>query len=232
MASGVSRALSVIRLAATVLAAVTVLLLAGCGALDGITITTSSASSGHEGHAASDGDPATASASASSSVSSSGAGDDTGHNDADVMFLQMMIAREVETAKVTGRAGDGDLSGRADALVAAISSTEDDERAEMTGWLKAWGESVTASGDADLHAEHGGVSTLTKADLAELDEADGDAFATTYLNLLIAQQSNAVEIAQYATENARNSEVLDLAERIEKSRSAQVQQMLGMLSDS
>nr|WP_269327704.1 DUF305 domain-containing protein [Kineosporia mesophila] len=198
------------------------LLLGGCGALDGVTISTgpgpASISSG--GHAA----PATAPA------TESGDGGETGHNAADVMFLQMMVAREVETAKLAALAGEGTLSKEAEALIEAISTTENDERAEMSGWLRAWGEPLEAGGD--LHAEHGGVSTLTKADIKALKSASGSTFQTTFLNLLLAQQGNGAEIAQYGTGNGENGGVLELAGRIDESRSAQVQQMLKLLSDA
>lgn len=204
-----------------------VLFLSGCGALDGLSVSTSgsegdstaevaTAESGHGAH--SSGSPA---------VKVSGA---AGYNEADVMFLQMMVTRQVETAKLTVLSDQGRLSEQAAALVAAISSTENDERFEMSGWLKAWGEPAQMADQADLHAEHGGVSVLTKGDLKSLKSASGKQFQTQYLNLLIAQQSNAVEIARYVGEKGQNAEVLDLADRIEKSRSAQVQQMLGLLS--
>lgn len=208
-----------------------VLFLGGCGALDGLTISTSSGESsskieaaGHDSHGA-----PSASAGSGDAVD---AEDKGGYNEADVMFLQMMVARQVETAKLTGLADQGKLNKQAGALVAAISSTEDDERAEMSGWLKAWGEPAQMENDADLHAEHGGVSTLTKADITSLKSAKGKKFQTQYLNLLISQQSNAVEIARYAGKNGSNAEVRELAERIETSRSAQVKQMLGLVSEA
>jgi uncharacterized protein (DUF305 family) len=193
-------------------------LLGGCG----MTSSGSPASSGMAGMDM----PAPVSA----SESSTGAADPSAHNAADVMFLQMMVAREVETARLTALAGEGRLSKQAAALVAAIDSTEDDERAEMSGWLRAWGEPVAMSGDAGLHEEHGGVSALTKADYAGLGAAAPGRFQTQYLNLMIAVQSNGAEIARYATANGLDPEVLDLADRIGQSRSAQVKQMLGLLA--
>ena len=206
-----------------------VLLLGGCGALDGLTGGTADKGASTELRAAETAHGAHGSPSAAPTGQASA---EAGYNAADVMFLQMMVARQVETARLTGRAAEGRLSPQAAALVAAISSTENDERFEMSGWLKAWGEPTQLDDEADLHAEHGGVSTLTKGDLASLKAATGKDFQTQYLNLLIAQQSNAVEIARYAAEKGHNAEVLDLADRIEKSRSAQVQQMLGLLSQA
>ncbi|GLY33227.1 DUF305 domain-containing protein [Kineosporia sp. NBRC 101731] len=200
------------------------LLLGGCSVPGGLTISTGStdegtasiSSGGHSSHAT-----------ASATEGEPGDGGETGHNAADVMFLQMMIAREVETAKLAALADGGTLSKEVTALIGAISSTENDERAEMTGWLKAWGEPAEA--DADMHAEHGGVSTLTKADIKALKSASGSRFQTTFLNLLLAQQSNGAEIAQYATDHGKNGGVLELAGRIHESRSAQVQHMLNLL---
>ncbi|GAB3278689.1 hypothetical protein GCM10027456_70700 [Kineosporia babensis] len=211
-----------------VLAGGAVLFLAGCGALDGVTISTGGGQQATTQLATTHGSHAEPSATESAQTAEAGAG----YNDADVMFLQMMVARQIETAKLTARAGDGELSKQAGALVDAIAVTEDDERAEMSGWLKAWGEDEQPADDADLHAEHGGVSTLTAADLEGLASAPETQFQTQYLNLLIAQQSNAVEIAEYVAEKGRNKGVLELAERIDTSRSAQVQQMLKLIAEN
>jgi uncharacterized protein (DUF305 family) len=202
-------------------AAAVALLLGACGSSNGAGMSAHDESMSMMEPAASAGSSASA-ASASSEAST--------HNAADVMFLQMMVAREVETARLTALAGRGKLSKQAAALVGAIDSTENDERAEMSGWLKAWGEPTTMATDADLHKEHGGVSALTKSDYAGLKAAPAAKFQTQYLNLMIAVQSNGAEIARYATENGQNAEVLDLADRIGQSRSAQVKQMLGLLA--
>ncbi|WP_332879880.1 DUF305 domain-containing protein [Kineosporia rhizophila] len=200
-----------------------VLFLGGCGALNGLSVSGSS-------------DAATAEvAAAESTHGAHGTGTQSaaaGHNDADVMFLQMMVARQVETAKLTDLATEGRLTKQAAALVSAIGITETDEQAQMSGWLKAWGEPAEMADEADLHAEHGGVSRLTESDVKSLKSASAGQFQTQYLNLLIAQQSNAVEIARYVGEKGSNPEVLELATRIETSRSAQVKQMLGLLAET
>ncbi|GAB6900703.1 DUF305 domain-containing protein [Kineosporia succinea] len=211
------------------LAAAAALLLGGCGAIDGLTISTDKGSasistseeSGHEGH----GTHASATTTADDGDSA-----ESGYNAADVMFLQMMLARQAETAKLDALSDGGTLSKEAKALVAAIGSTEVEESEQMTAWLEKWGEKTDADDDADLHKEHGGVTTLTKGDISNLKSAAGSDFQTTFLNLLIAQQSNGAEIAQYVIRNGENSDVIELAERQKESRSAQVQQMLGILS--
>ena len=209
------------RLGALTSAVGVALLLAACGSANGTAMSEPDDSMAMM-------EPA---ASAAPSVTSSGATSRAAaHNAADVMFLQMMIAREVETARLTDLAGAGRLSKQAAALVGAIDSTENDERAEMSGWLKAWGEPTAMAKGADRHQAHGGVSALTKADYASLRSAPAGQFQTQYLNLMIAVQSNGAEIARYATENGANPEVLDLAGRIGQSRSAQVKQMLGLLA--
>ena len=51
-----------------------------------------------------------------------------------------------------------------------------------------------------------------------------------FLNLLIAHQHNAVEMAQQLKTNSQNTTVKQFAERIELSRTQQIQQMLVLVS--
>jgi len=199
-----------------VLAGVAVLVLGGSGALDGLSVPDWPRLS-------------TGPASSTPSVTTSTQPDPQAeHAPADVLFLQAMIARQEQTAKLTESVQDSALDREAAALVAAISSTEDDERAEMTGWLRAWGEPLTPTGGIGPQAERGGVRRLSDADLAAVQEVGPQRYQGSYLNLLIAQQDNAALIARTVRENGRNEEVLDLAARIEESRRAEVQLMLDL----
>ena len=56
-------------------------------------------------------------------------------------------------------------------------------------------------------------------------------FETSFLNLMIAHQHSAVEMADQELEKGVNPRARELAERIVKSRTAEIEMMLGMLND-
>lgn len=97
----------------------------------------------------------------------------------------------------------------------------------MTDRLIGWGRPVTA--EAGEHAAHGGMPGPNKVEIAAVADAAPADFETAFLNMLIAQQDDAVQMARAETADGRNPEVKALAARIEASRAAQIKQMLALL---
>ncbi|WP_422773088.1 DUF305 domain-containing protein [Plantactinospora sp. WMMC1484] len=151
-------------------------------------------------------------------------------NETDVMFLQMMVTSHGQGLALVRLA-----SGRAEReelkiLAAAIDVTQEAEQQSMRDWLRGWGRATAADPDSDVHAEHGGLPVLGPGQLAALAKTRGTAFETDFLNLLIGHQHNAVELARMETKSGAHPEVRELARRIDLSRTAQIDQMLKMLS--
>lgn len=146
----------------------------------------------------------------------------------DVMFLQMMIPHhEQGVAMVTlasARAQDEDVR----MLAAAISSTQASELDAMRGWLGSWGEPLTAPPDS--HAGHGGVRRSDPEEVARLEGLRGKDFDHRLLNVMIAHQDDAVQLARWEHGSGAHRDVKDLAGRIEKSRTAQIDMMKGFLT--
>jgi uncharacterized protein (DUF305 family) len=115
-------------------------------------------------------------------------------------------------------------------LAAAIETTQADESETMTAWLRDWKQPTAVGTDPSAHASHGGLSTLDAADLAALKQTTAREFPIRFLNLLIAEQHNAVELARMETGTGINSTARELAHRIDESRSAQISAMLTMVS--
>jgi uncharacterized protein (DUF305 family) len=111
-------------------------------------------------------------------------------------------------------------------LAGAIDVTEAEEVQTMQRWLKAWNVPQTDVADPAVHAAHGGRSATGPEEIKALQDATGADFETKFLNLLIAHQHNAVELAQQLSSTGRNETVKQLAERIELSRTQQIKQML------
>ena len=153
------------------------------------------------------------------------------YNDTDLMFLRMMIAREQEASQLTQPARSRRLPAEVSTLVAAIRSTQADESRIMKSWLRDWKRPVQMDQSAGAHAHHGGLEQLSPADLADLDQAAAEEYPTRFLNLLIAQQHIAVELARMETGSGIHPEARDLARRVDQSRTAQISAMLAMVAN-
>jgi uncharacterized protein (DUF305 family) len=148
-------------------------------------------------------------------------------NDTDVMFAQMMLAHHAQALEMVRLARTKAVRDEVRTLAAAIDVTEADEAKTMQVWLQSWARPATAA--ADSHAGHGGAHATDADDIAALATYDGTQFEQRFLNMLVAHQHNAVEIARMETGSGVNPGALDLAERITDSRTAEIQQMLRFL---
>lgn len=149
------------------------------------------------------------------------------YNDTDVMFAQMMVAHHAQALEMVRLARTKAVREDVRILAAAIDVTEADEAKTMQVWLQSWGQPATAA--ADAHAGHGGAHGTNADDIAALATYDGAQFEQRFLNMLIAHQHNAVEIARLETGSGVNPGALDLARRITASRTAEIEQMLRYL---
>ncbi|MGV9328566.1 DUF305 domain-containing protein [Streptosporangium sandarakinum] len=145
----------------------------------------------------------------------------------DVMFLQMMGPHNGQGVRLARLARDRPVRPEVRILAAAIATTQEAETATMAGWLRAWGRPPTA--DPGEHAAHGGMPGLTEAEIGSVADAPPAEFERRFLNMVIAQQDDAIQLARLEAMNGVNPEVRALAGRIEASRTAQIQRMLTLL---
>jgi uncharacterized protein (DUF305 family) len=153
-----------------------------------------------------------------------------GHNDTDVMYLQMMVAHHEQGLEMVRLAEKN--TGRAEirTLAQAVDATQSDEVKMMTGWLKQWNAPTTVDHAPSAHADHGGLPATGPEEIAALKKAKGAKFETTFLNLFVAHQHNAVEMAHLETKQGSNAEAKAFAERVSASRADQIQQMLQLMN--
>ncbi|GAA1514224.1 DUF305 domain-containing protein [Dactylosporangium maewongense] len=152
------------------------------------------------------------------------------HNAYDVLFLQMMIGHQRQGLEMLKLGKAKGVREDVVNLAGAIDVVEAEEVDRMKGWLTGWNEQATGSDDHSSHAAHGGQPATGEAEIKALRDASGADFETKFLNLLIAHQHNAVEMAQQLKANGQNSTVKQFAERIELSRTQQISQMLALVS--
>jgi uncharacterized protein (DUF305 family) len=147
-------------------------------------------------------------------------------NAADVVFLQMMIPHHEQGVEMVRLAEKQATRTEVKDLVAAIKVTQADEVKDMASWLQQWGQSTTAG----AHANLGGMPATSPEIIADLAKSTGPEFETKFLNLFTGHQGAAVEMARTELKDGGNQPVKQLADRIVRSRTGQIQQMLTLLS--
>jgi len=147
-----------------------------------------------------------------------------------MMFLQMMVPHHEQGIEIVRLAKDRATRADVKMLAAAIETTQATEVQTMAGWLRDWRKPPTAAPDS--HAAHGGMPGTSAAEIANLGKATGADFERTFLNMMIAHQDDAIQIARMEVASGTNTQAKDLARQIDKSRTAQIQQMLKFLGPS
>ncbi|MGB2567920.1 DUF305 domain-containing protein [Micromonospora citrea] len=139
----------------------------------------------------------------------------------DVLFLSMMVAHTAETLEIVrlGRARATDAELRT--LVAAIEVTEADELATMRRWLSDAGPSALAAAARHDHSGHSDAPS----GLARLRAAPADQVDRVLRDVLGAHQRTAADLARAQVRAGVSERVRDLARRIERSRTAEVELM-------
>ncbi|WP_158890716.1 DUF305 domain-containing protein [Amycolatopsis anabasis] len=145
----------------------------------------------------------------------------------DVMFLQMMIPHHNQGVTLVRLARDRSAREDVKMLAAAIETTQISEIQTMAGWLRSWNKPPVAPPHA--HDSHGGMPETSPDEVAALEKATGADFDRRFLNTMIAHQDDAVQIARMEVARGAFTAAKELATRIDRSRSAEIQQMLGYL---
>ncbi|RSN70328.1 DUF305 domain-containing protein [Actinomadura sp. WAC 06369] len=152
------------------------------------------------------------------------------HNDGDVMFLQMMIAHHRQGLEMAGLAAERAPSEDVRVLAGAVKATQTEEAERMIAWLRAWSEPLEAGHGGGHHAAHGALPATGAQEIGALKKAKGAAFERAFLNLFIAHQHNAVEMARTELAEGASPDAKAFAQRVRDSRTDQIQQMLGLLN--
>ncbi|GAA1380084.1 DUF305 domain-containing protein [Catellatospora chokoriensis] len=186
-------------------AAVTALVLTGCGA----------------GHAGMDhGSGAAPTATASSAIGA--------FNDADVAFAQGMIPHHQQAVRMAQLAATRAADPEVKALAEQIRAAQDPEIATMTGWLRTWQRPTAMPGHETGHQGMPGM--MSDAQLATLEAASGRDFDRMFSELMIAHHEGAVTMAQQELANGANPAAKELAQRIVTAQQAEIATMKALLA--
>ena len=150
-----------------------------------------------------------------------------GHNDADVMFAQMMIPHHeqaIEMSDVVLARPDADP--QVAELATQIKAAQAPEIEELDGWLDTWGAERTAE-----HAGHAGMDgMMTEEDLQALGAATGPDGDRLFLEQMVAHHEGAVEMAQAQVESGEDAGAVEMAQTIVDTQAAEIETMKQLLA--
>lgn len=154
------------------------------------------------------------------------------HNDADIMFAQMMIPHHQQAVEMSEMllAKEG-IPAQAVEFAQGVIDAQGPEIDRMNAMLEAWSQQpVTDSGGMD-HGEMGGMSgMMSQEDMTALEEAQGTEAARLYLEQMTAHHEGAVDMARDEVADGQNPHAITLAEQIINDQEAEIAQMQQMLT--
>ncbi|PWF84791.1 DUF305 domain-containing protein [Kocuria rosea] len=211
----------------TALALASALALAGCG--------TSGAQEG-AGTDAETAAPAASAPAATSTGAASGEPIAAEHNDADVMFAQMMLPHHEQAVDMseTLLAKDEVPAEVAD-FAQGVIDAQAPEIERMNDMLTAWeAEPLADAGEMDGmdHGSGAGMSgMMSEEDMSALEDAQGAGAAQLYLEQMTVHHEGAVEMAQEQIEQGQNPQAVELARQVVEDQEAEIAEMERMLQE-
>ena len=160
------------------------------------------------------------------------------HNDADVVFAQMMIPHHAQAVEMSDIIlSKPDVPADVAALAATIKAAQVPEIETMTGWLDAWNQPTEP---ADGHSGHGkdghgtdghGMSGMVDEEgLDQLKAAPGAEASRLFLEQMIGHHEGAVDMAKQELSAGKHAGAIQLARDIITAQEAEIAEMKQLLT--
>ena len=201
---------------------------------------------------ATDSPPSTNTTSAAASASPGDASGDAAHNDADVMFTRGMIPHHQQAIEMSNMLlGKQGIDPEVSSLAEEIKNAQGPEIEQMQGWLQEWGMSSAPGGSGmpghDMPGHQmpgggdmgdmgdmpgmsgGGHGMMSEADMAALENAQGEEATRLFLTQMIEHHQGAIMMAQQEIDNGQFPAAVEMAGNIVSSQQAEIDTMQDML---
>lgn len=153
-------------------------------------------------------------------------------NDADVMFVGMMIPHHEEAVEMADMLLDKDnVDPEVVELATAIKAAQEPEIELMKSWLEAW-DSMPAEGMGGMdHGGHSGMGSMgmSEEDMQALEDASGAEAGDLFLEQMIVHHEGAIVMAQDVIDEGSHPDVLELATQIISDQANEIELMRSML---
>ena len=212
----------------TTLALTTALALVGCG-----TGAEESTETAPETAA-----PATSSAQATSTTSASPSGSAEAiaaeHNDADVMFAQMMIPHHQQAVEMSEMLlAKDNIPDNVRDFAQGVVAAQGPEIERMNAMLTAWDEEPMSESGGMEGMDHGSSmdGMMSEEDMQQLEDTQGTEAARLYLEQMTVHHEGAVDMARDEVDNGENPQAVALAQQVIEDQEAEIQEMKTMLQE-
>ncbi|MCX0276862.1 DUF305 domain-containing protein [Nocardia zapadnayensis] len=155
------------------------------------------------------------------------------HNDADVMFAQMMIPHHQQAVEMSETLlAKDDIPQNVADFAQGVIDAQGPEIDRMNAMLDAWGQEPMGTGDMGDMGGHGGMSgMMSEDDMQQLEDATGTEAAKLYLEQMTRHHEGAVEMAEQQVADGQNPQAKALAEQVIEDQEAEIQEMKTMLDE-
>lgn len=144
------------------------------------------------------------------------------HNQADIMFAQMMIPHHAQAVEMSGIIlAKPDMPAEVTALATKIKAAQAPEIAQMTGWLSGWNVPTMMSD----HSGHGMTGMVDDDGIEKLKSATGTEAARLFLEPMIGHHEGAIDMAQQEISAGKFPDAVKLGHDIVDAQQAEITQM-------
>jgi uncharacterized protein (DUF305 family) len=189
-------------------------------------------------------DTTVATSPATTSATTSVAEEAAAHNDADVMFAQMMLPHHSQAIEMSDMLlAKQDIPADVTALAEQIKAAQGPEIAQLESWLAQWGEptEMPETGNSDMPGmdmDEGidgmeGMQMegmMSEEDMQALSEAQAADAARLFLEQMIAHHEGAVDMAQTEIEDGQFPDAVEMARTIVDTQQQEIETMRQLLT--
>jgi uncharacterized protein (DUF305 family) len=156
-------------------------------------------------------------------------GSKTGHNAADVTFVQQMVPHHTQAVAMATLAPGQASSPAVKALAKRIEAAQAPELNKMQGWLKDWGKSE-AKTTMDMGKGGMGDGMMSDAEMAQLTKASGARFDRLFLTMMTKHHQGALVMAGTELDKGKDKHAKALAQSIRDSQTKEIAEMRTLLA--
>ena len=156
------------------------------------------------------------------------------HNDADVMFAQMMVPHHEQAVEMSETLlAKEEVPAEVADFAQQVIDAHGPEIERMNAMLEAWGQEPMMESGGMEGMDHGsgaGMSgMMSEEDMQALEDAQGTEASRLYLEQMTAHHEGAVEMARDQVEQGQNPQAVALAQDVIEAQEAEITEMEGLL---
>ena len=180
---------------------------------------------------------------ATTSATTSATDEAAAHNDADVMFAQMMLPHHSQAIEMSDMLlAKQDIPADVTALAEQIKAAQGPEIEHLESWLGQWGEptempetghdmpGMDEGMDGGMEGMEGMEGMMSEEDMQALSDAQAADAARLFLEQMIAHHEGAVDMAQTEIEDGQFPDAVEMARTIVDTQQQEIETMRELLS--